>query len=99
MREIEAVKKCFGVPRELGSCHTAVAGDYWIEGHVSADLVRRLMAEKPTNIRGISVPGMSMGSPGMEDPHVSEYRVLAYDAEGQKASTRPVKAIRRHSKA
>ena len=77
------VRKRFGVPRELGSCHTAVAGDYWIEGHVPADLVRQLMAEKPANIRGISAPGMSIGSPGMEGPNASEYKVLAYDAQGK----------------
>ncbi|NIO39366.1 MAG: DUF411 domain-containing protein [Burkholderiales bacterium] len=79
----EDVRKRFGVPRKLGSCHTAVAGDYWIEGHVPVDLVRRLMAEKPANIQGIAVPGMSLGSPGMEGPNASEYKVMAYDVQGK----------------
>ncbi len=78
----ENVRKRVGVPQGLASCHTAVVGDYWIEGHVPADLVQQLMAEKPANIRGMSAPRMSPGSPGMEGPNVSEYKVLAYDAQG-----------------
>ena len=72
----------FGVPRRLGSCHTAVIGDYWVEGHVPADLVRRLVDEKPDDIVGISVPGMPMGSPGMEGPNPVEYQVVAYGKDG-----------------
>ena len=72
-----------GVPRKLGSCHTAVVGDYWVEGHVPADLVQKLMSEQPANIRGIAAPGMSIGSPGMEGPDATEYKVLAYDAVGK----------------
>jgi hypothetical protein len=55
----------FGVPDALGSCHTAVAGGYVIEGHVPAEDVKRLLAEKP-KARGLAVPGMPIGSPGME---------------------------------
>jgi len=71
-----------GVPRELGSCHTAVVGDYWVEGHVPADLVERIMVEKPDDIRGIAVPGMVIGSPGMEGPNAGRYDVLAYRSDG-----------------
>jgi hypothetical protein len=71
-----------GVPRELGSCHTAVVGDYWVEGHVPADLIERLMVEKPDDIRGIAVPGMVIGSPGMEGPNPVPYDVLAYRSDG-----------------
>lgn len=71
-----------GVPRELGSCHTAVVGDYWVEGHVPADLIERIMVEKPDDIRGIAVPGMVIGSPGMEGPNPVRYDVLAYHSDG-----------------
>lgn len=71
-----------GVPHRLGSCHTAVVGDYWVEGHVPADLVRRLMQEQPENIEGIAVPGMPMGSPGMEGPNPVTYDVIAYHSDG-----------------
>ena len=72
-----------GVPRQLGACHTAEAGKYWVEGHVPADLIQRLMSDKPDNIRGIAVPGMPMGSPGMEGPNAVEYQVLAYGTDGK----------------
>ena len=71
-----------GVPRELGSCHTAVVGDYWVEGHVPANLIERIMVEKPDDIRGIAVPGMVIGSPGMEGPNPVRYDVLAYHSDG-----------------
>lgn len=73
----------FGIPRQLGSCHTAVFGDHWAEGHVPADLVRKLMTEKPDDIAGIAVPGMPMGSPGMEGPNPVEYQVVAYGTDGK----------------
>ncbi len=71
-----------GVPNRLGSCHTAVVGDYWVEGHVPADLVDRLMTERPVDIQGIAVPGMPMGSPGMEGPNPVRYDVIAYHTDG-----------------
>ena len=55
----------FGVPNELGSCHTGVIDGYALEGHVPAAEIKRLLAEKP-KARGLSVPGMVVGSPGME---------------------------------
>jgi hypothetical protein len=64
-RDMNAVKLELGVPRNLPSCHTAVVGDSVIEGHVPAQDVRRLLAEQP-EASGLSVPGMPMGSPGME---------------------------------
>lgn len=72
-----------GVPNRLGSCHTAVVGDYFVEGHVPADLVAGLIEKKPANIRGIAVPGMPVGSPGMEGPNPVQYDVLAVDENGQ----------------
>lgn len=78
----QAVQSRVGVPRKLGSCHTAVAGDYWVEGHVPTDLIQRLTTEKPDDIRGIAVPGMPIGPPGMEGPNPATYDVVAYDTEG-----------------
>ncbi|MDX1499270.1 MAG: DUF411 domain-containing protein [Woeseiaceae bacterium] len=72
-----------GVPNRLGSCHTAVVGDYFVEGHVPADLVAGLIEKKPAELRGIAVPGMPVGSPGMEGPNPVEYDVLAVDRDGQ----------------
>lgn len=64
---LDAIKQGLGVPVGKGSCHTAEVGGYMIEGHVPAEDVRRLLAEKP-DARGLVLPGMPMGSPGMEVP-------------------------------
>lgn len=71
-----------GVPVRLGSCHTAIVDDYFVEGHVPADLVRGLIENQPDNILGLTVPGMPVGSPGMEGPNPVEYDILALDREG-----------------
>lgn len=76
------VKAQLGVPETVGACHTAKAGDYWVEGHVPADLVAKLLNERPEDIRGIAVPGMPIGSPGMEGANPQPYSVLAVDASG-----------------
>jgi hypothetical protein len=65
--DLSAVKAEHGIPAEFGSCHTAVVGGYAIEGHVPAEDVKRLLAERP-NAAGLAVPGMPTGSPGMEMP-------------------------------
>jgi hypothetical protein len=64
----------YGVPEALGSCHTAVVDGYFLEGHVPARDIKRLLAERP-KARGLAVPGMPMGSPGME----SAGRTQPYD--------------------
>jgi hypothetical protein len=73
----------FGVPGRLAACHTARLGKYTIEGHVPAESIRRLLRERPA-IAGLSVPGMPIGSPGMEqgDRH-DPYAVLAFDTQGR----------------
>ena len=63
--EMAAVKKRLGVPDSLASCHTTQAGGYFVEGHVPAADIKRLLAQKP-KAAGIAVPGMPSGSPGME---------------------------------
>ncbi len=61
------------VPMELGSCHTAQVGSYAVEGHVPAREIKRLLREKPAAI-GLAVPGMPVGSPGMDGPEYGERR-------------------------
>lgn len=71
-----------GVPAELAGCHTAFMGDYIVEGHVPAEDITRLLAESPA-VRGIAVPGMPIGSPGMETGDRNDaYDVLAFNADG-----------------
>jgi hypothetical protein len=63
--EVNRLKVRLGVPQDLASCHTAEVGGYVIEGHVPAEAIKRLLAEKP-QAKGLAVPGMPVGSPGME---------------------------------
>lgn len=72
-----AVRQRLGLPATYGSCHTALVGGYVIEGHVAASEIRRLLAQKPDAI-GLAVPGMPVGSPGMDGP-VYGHRRDAYD--------------------
>ncbi|NBJ09456.1 DUF411 domain-containing protein [Microvirga arsenatis] len=87
--EVNRVKVRLGVPDELASCHTAEVGGYVIEGHVPADAVKRLLAEKP-QAKGLAVPGMPVGSPGMEVAGVENdtYDVVLFGPSGQKAFAR-----------
>lgn len=75
------VKVASGVPGHMASCHTAHIDGYTIEGHVPADVIQRLLAERP-DIEGLAVPGMPIGSPGMEGPNPQPYEVFAFDADG-----------------
>lgn len=81
--DVGAVKRRLGVLPSLESCHTAVVGRYVVEGHVPADVIERLLEERPP-IVGLAVPGMPAGSPGMEGarPHVP-YDVIAFDSLGR----------------
>ena len=84
MSDLTALKAMNGVPEQLSSCHTAIVAGYVIEGHVPAADLARLLAEKP-KIAGLTVPGMPMGSPGMEHPDPSRheaYDVLAFGPDG-----------------
>lgn len=84
MTDLAPIKQKLGVPQALQSCHTAMVDGYVIEGHVPADLIDRLLRERPT-VAGLAVPGMPVGSPGMEVPgHTPErYQVLAFDRSGR----------------
>jgi hypothetical protein len=80
--DLNSVKRGLGVPSEAASCHTAVVGGYFIEGHVPAEDITRLLAEHP-NIAGLAVPGMPIGSPGMEGPNARPYSVFAVQKDGK----------------
>ena len=76
------VKRTLGVPDALRSCHTAVVNGYLIEGHVPAADIARLLKQKP-KVAGLAVPGMPVGSPGMEGPRKQHYQVLSFDKSGK----------------
>lgn len=82
--DLSALKRHYGVTSEIASCHTGFVGGYVIEGHVPADVIAQLLKEKP-HIKGIAVPGMPMGSPGMEGPRKDPYDVVAFDSTGAKS--------------
>jgi hypothetical protein len=75
--DMQAVKVRLGVPEELASCHTAEIAGYVIEGHVPAQAIRRLLTEKLA-ARGLAVPGMPIGSPGMEGGTPEVYEVILF---------------------
>ena len=80
-----AARARLGIPIRLGSCHTALVEGYAIEGHVPMRHVARLLHDKPRDIRGIAVPGMPRGSPGMEMPDGSAdaFEVMAFGSDGK----------------
>jgi hypothetical protein len=80
-RNLDALREELGVPRKLAGCHTATLGNYLVEGHVPAAQILRLLKDEPA-IAGISVPGMPVGSPGMEGPGGMPYSVLSWRRDG-----------------
>lgn len=80
--DVRPIKERLGLPHGLGSCHTAEVGGYVIEGHVPAADIRRLLKERPA-VAGLAVPGMPMGSPGMEGAYSEPYDVLAFGRDGK----------------
>ncbi len=79
------LKRTNGITAELESCHTAFIDGLAIEGHVPADLIRKALADRAggESIKGLSTPGMPMGSPGMEGPYKDPYTVFAFDSTGR----------------
>ena len=78
---LAGVMERYGVPRKLTACHTAVVDGYVVEGHVPADVIRRLLKERP-EIAGVGVAGMPAGSPGMESETPARYYILTFDKNG-----------------
>lgn len=84
--DMTAIKEQYGVPANLASCHTTVVDGYVVEGHVPAEDVQRLLVEKP-EVAGIAVPGMPIGSPGMESgDYVEPYTVFSFTESGETAA-------------
>jgi hypothetical protein len=88
IEDVAAIKGRHGVPRQMWSCHTAIVGDYVVEGHVPAEDIRRLLEQAP-QITGLAVPGMPAGSPGMEvDGYREAFNVWAFGGESLEAFAR-----------
>ena len=82
-RDVHAVNKRLGVPEKLASCHTAVIDGYVVEGHITHRDIKRLLLFRP-DVRGIAVPGMPIGTPGMEvGDRKQPYDVISFDDQGQ----------------
>ncbi len=77
-----SARRTLGIPEPLGSCHTAKVDGYALEGHVPASDIKRLLAERP-KARGLVVPGMPQGSPGMDYPRSPAYDVLLLGLDGR----------------
>ena len=85
--DMAAVKKAQGVPAALRSCHTALIRGVVVEGHVPPEDIKRLIAARRPGIKGLAVPGMPAGSPGMDvgHEHRQRYQVFAFDAAGRRS--------------
>ena len=81
--DLPEVKRFHGVPAPLQGCHTTVVGGYVVEGHVPAAAIERLLAEKPA-IRGVSLPGMPEGSPGMAGAKKAPFTIFAITEDGSR---------------
>lgn len=86
-QDLTAIKNSAGVPKTLASCHTARVDNYVIEGHVPADAIKRLLRERPA-ATGLAVPGMPIGSPGMEGGTPERYEVVLFGKDGQSVFAR-----------
>lgn len=83
--DVTPEKRRLGVPETLESCHTALVEGYVVEGHVPAADVKRLLHTRPAGVKGLAVPGMPVGSPGMEVGDRKEpYKVVAWTADGSR---------------
>ena len=82
--DLSQIKAYHGVTPRLASCHTALVEGYVVEGHVPAGDITRLLVERP-KVKGLSVPGMPMGSPGMEGSRKDAYETLTFDGQGRTA--------------
>ncbi|MBL1210729.1 DUF411 domain-containing protein [Geminocystis sp. GBBB08] len=81
--EMEAIKRKNNLPSQLESCHTAIINGYVMEGHIPADDIKRFLSQKPTNIKGLAVAGMPIGSPGMESDKIKQpFIVSSFNNQG-----------------
>lgn len=83
--DVQAIKDKYGVSPEMASCHTAIVNGYVVEGHVPVSDIKNLLKTKPA-IVGIAVPGMTVGTPGMEMGDKKEpYNVMSFDSQNHTA--------------
>ncbi len=81
LEDISSVKEKYAIPSSVQSCHTMIVGDYFVEGHVPVEAVRKLLDEKPA-IRGIALPGMPEASPGMPGSKRQPFEIYAVANDG-----------------
>jgi len=81
VEDMSPIKEQHGIPRNLESCHTTMIGGYVVEGHIPMEVIERLLEEKP-DIKGIALPGMPSGSPGMPGPKTEEWTIYALNNDG-----------------
>lgn len=82
--DMEALKQKHNVPSQLASCHTTIVDGYVMEGHIPVDDIKRFLTEKPEGFIGLAVPGMPLGSPGMEAGDMKQpFQVLAFNQQGE----------------
>ena len=77
------IKEKYGIPYDMQSCHTTIIGDYFIEGHMPIEAVEKLLNEKP-DIKGIALPGMPSGSPGMTGGKFEKFKIYSISKDGSK---------------
>lgn len=80
-QNIGSIKEQFGVPQEIASCHTAVLGEYIIEGHMPIEAIEKLIQDQPL-IKGIALPGMPSGSPGMPGSKEGIFKIISFTKNG-----------------
>ena len=81
VEDTESFRKQAGIPDGMESCHTAFIDGYGVEGHVPAENIHKMLAERP-DIKGLAVPGMPASAPGMDSPDHEPYTVFSFDADG-----------------
>lgn len=81
IERLDMFKQQYGIPSQLGSCHTTIIGDYFVEGHIPLEAVEKLLTERP-DIKGIAMPGMPSGSPGMTGAKNGAFIIYAVNDDG-----------------
>ncbi|MBS3140714.1 hypothetical protein J4405_01050 [Candidatus Woesearchaeota archaeon] len=81
INNMEAIREEYGIPSALTSCHTTIIGDYFVEGHIPLEAVEKLLREKPS-IKGIAMPGMPTGSPGMPGVKSEDFVIYQVNNDG-----------------